>query len=79
MNHQHLVRENLYNLKFLDKTQKVQSIKDILKSGMVVLNCNCSTGRRRLRQKDHKFEASLGYRVRPCLKKKRHIYKLDFI
>jgi hypothetical protein len=28
---------------------------------------------RRLRQEDHEFETSLGYTVKPCLKKKKKI------
>jgi hypothetical protein len=36
---------------------------------MVAHTCNSTLGR--LKQKDHKFEDSLHYRVRPCLKKKK--------
>jgi hypothetical protein len=37
--------------------------------GVVVLTCNSNTKERR--QEAHKFEASLDYTVRPCLKKKK--------
>jgi hypothetical protein len=33
---------------------------------------------RRLRQKDHEFEASLDYIARVCLKTKHHQQKLDY-
>jgi hypothetical protein len=39
------------------------------KLGMVVHTCNPSTWR--LRQEDGEFQASLGYRVKPCLRKKK--------
>jgi hypothetical protein len=29
----------------------------------------------RLRQEDHKFEARLNYKLRPCLKKKKKTFK----
>jgi hypothetical protein len=35
---------------------------------VVLYTCNPST--KRLRQEDHKFKASLGYMVKPCLKQK---------
>jgi hypothetical protein len=38
-----------------------------IRNGMVVRACNPSTWK--LRQEDQKFKVSLGYIVRPCLKK----------
>jgi hypothetical protein len=32
---------------------------------------------RRLRQEDHEFETSLGYTVKPCLKKKKNMQNYD--
>jgi hypothetical protein len=47
-------------------------IRELLKSkmvGVVVHACNPSTGR--WRKKDGEFQATMGYVVRPCLKKKK--------